>query len=96
MVDSFLFDIPPEEEEAPLQFTHTKGLRIDDLSDMAVLTQALTGTPLPLEALFDWLRGQATPASGWAVDLSAHAEGRLIAQRREPLPTAELRLRLHD
>ncbi len=34
-VDSFLFDIPPEEEEAPLQFMHAKGLWIDDLSDIA-------------------------------------------------------------
>ena len=36
-VDSFLFDIPPEEEEAPLQFTCTKGIRIDDLSDIAAM-----------------------------------------------------------
>lgn len=57
------------------------------------MTTELTGTPLPLAALFAWLRGQADAPPGWEVDLSAHAEGRLVARRLAPPPTAELRLR---
>jgi hypothetical protein len=37
VVNGVLFDIPLEQEEAPLQFTCGKGLRIDDLSDTAAL-----------------------------------------------------------
>lgn len=32
--------------------------------------------------------------SGWEVDLSRHAEGRIEARRREPPPAVELRIRL--
>jgi len=56
------------------------------------LMQALTGTPLPLHPLFDWLRGTPTPAEGWTPDLSRHAQGRLVARRTQPLPSATLRL----
>ena len=34
-VDGLPFDIPLEKEAEPIQFTHTKGLRIDDLSNKA-------------------------------------------------------------
>jgi hypothetical protein len=37
VVDGVLFNIPLEQEEAPLQFTCGKGVRIDDLSDTAAL-----------------------------------------------------------
>ena len=57
------------------------------------MTTELTGTALPLAALFAWLRGQADAPPGWEVDLSAHAEGRLVARRLAPPPQAELRLR---
>ena len=56
------------------------------------LTEALTGTPLPIAALFAWLQGQAAHAEGWTVDLSAHHQNRLLAQRHNPLPTATLRV----
>lgn len=56
------------------------------------LTEALTGTALPVVALFAWLRGKADAADGWTVDLSAHRERRLVAQRHHPLPAATLRL----
>ncbi len=36
-VDNILFNIPPEEEATPLQLARSKGLRIDDLSNMAAL-----------------------------------------------------------
>ena len=51
---------------------------------------------LPLAELFDWLRGpgagaaSATASSGWQLDESRRAEGRLAARRTRP--EAELRL----
>lgn len=60
--------------------------------DTDTLTAALTGTPLPLPRLFDWLQGQATPLPGWDVDLSGHPDGRLLARRHHPLPAVQLRL----
>lgn len=59
------------------------------------LVQQVTGTVLPLAALFDWLAGQDTPAVGWQTDLSLlnnPDSQRLIAKRTEPLPTVELRI----
>ncbi len=51
-----------------------------------------TGTPIPVRALFSWLRGQPQAIDGWQADLSALDNGRLFAQRRQPLPTVDLRL----
>ena len=56
------------------------------------LTTELSGAPLPVLAMFDWLQGRDAQAGGWRVDLSAHANGRLVARREQPLPSAELRL----
>ena len=58
------------------------------------LSQHLTGTDLPIAALFAWLAGQAADAPGWQVDLSAHPEGRLTARRSSPSPEAVLRILL--
>lgn len=56
------------------------------------LTTELTGTAVPVQALFDWLRGASTEAAGWQADLAGHADGRIQAQRRSPQPAAELRI----
>ena len=63
--------------------------RFDSLEALA---SEVTGTPIPVRALFDWLSGRPTPVEGWQPDLSRLPEGRLTAQRTHPLPTAELRL----
>ena len=58
----------------------------------------VTGTVLPLAALFDWLAGRDAPAAGWQVDLTQMNDPntpdtrRLIAKRTDPLPTVELRV----
>jgi outer membrane lipoprotein LolB len=76
--------------------------RFDDLTD---LTGRMLGEPLPLAALFDWLRARPWPAApslptatgfeqlGWQVDLSRHAEGLVLLHRPQP-PAVTLRLRL--
>jgi len=56
------------------------------------LTTQLTGTALPVTALFDWLAGQATAPAGWRVDLSQLAQGRIQAERHNPAPTVQLKV----
>lgn len=56
------------------------------------LVQELTGSNIPVPALFDWLRGNPTAVTGWDADLSGIADGRLVAHRRMPQPTATLRI----
>ncbi|SHE43701.1 outer membrane lipoprotein LolB [Lampropedia hyalina DSM 16112] len=54
------------------------------------------GTPLPTEALFAWLAGEAAQASGWQVNLERYAQGRIDAIRHSPLPTTRMRIVLHS
>lgn len=61
-------------------------------SSLQSLSQRLTGTSLPIAALFEWLAGNTAPAAGWQADLSAHAQGRLTARRITPAPEAILRI----
>ncbi len=57
----------------------------------ALMTQA-TGAAVPLSALFAWLQGDNASVSGWSADLSRHSEGRIRAQRNQPLPQTDLRV----
>ena len=52
----------------------------------------LTGTALPITALFDWLRGLPTSADGWTPDLREFAQGRINAHRELPEPKATIRV----
>ena len=63
-------------------------------SSLQSLSQRLTGTDLPIAALFEWLAGKALDAPGWQVDLSAHPQGRLTARKMAPGPEAVLRILL--
>lgn len=56
------------------------------------LTTELSGTPVPVAALFGWLRGRAGDVPGWQADLARQPEGRITARRFAPLPAAELRV----
>lgn len=56
------------------------------------LTADLIGTPVPVTALFAWLRGVPHEAPGWQVDLSQQPTGRLRLRRSDPPPAADLRL----
>lgn len=69
-----------------------QGDRITQRPSLNALSAELAGGAVPVAALFDWLRGRPAPFSGWEADLSRHAEGRIVARRQQPLPTAELRL----
>jgi outer membrane lipoprotein LolB len=69
------------------------GSRREFASVEELATQA-TGTALPVQALFDWLNGKATPVQGWQADLGGLGEGRLRARRTDPAPAADLRIAL--
>jgi outer membrane lipoprotein LolB len=59
---------------------------------LEALAQEVTGAPLPVASLFDWLGGKATAVDGWEADVSSVAEGRLRARRSDPPPPADLRV----
>ena len=61
---------------------------------MAHLTEETTGAALPMDAMFDWLEGRATPSPGWQADLSALNQGGLVAKRTSPEPLVVLRIKL--
>lgn len=73
-----------------------QGDQLTRFDSLATLTERVTGAALPVTALFAWLRGENVAADGWRADISRIAEGRLQAQRLQPLPTAELRLVVDD
>lgn len=60
--------------------------------DLDTLVTEVTGTNVPVTSLFDWLDGRPTPVPGWEPDLSQRSQGRLIAKRLHPQPTARLQL----
>lgn len=72
-----------------------------EYASASALIENVTGTLIPLNALFDWMAGKDTPAEGWEIDLSTMktpnanneaAVQRFVAKRLSPLPTAELRI----
>lgn len=69
-----------------------RGAERQQRSSLGTLVRELTGTEIPVEALFAWLRGNPARAPGWEADLSRQPEGRITARRLEPLPATTLRL----
>ena len=67
-------------------------MRTSDSLD--ALLQDVTGTRIPVAALFGWLKGAQSTAVGWQADLSGIADGRLVAYRNAPTPQATLRIAL--
>lgn len=58
------------------------------------LLEDVTGTPIPVAALFQWLQGVQSTTPGWRADLSSLEHGRLVAHRDNPAPQATLRIAL--
>lgn len=61
-------------------------------ASLDVLLEEITGSPLPVLALFSWLRGMPTTVSGWQADLHHIDQGKLVATRYEPAPRTTLRV----
>jgi outer membrane lipoprotein LolB len=66
--------------------------RTTEYESLDALVTQVAGTSIPVAALFDWLRGVATPVPGWKPDLTQLAQGRISAVRTNPLPQADLRV----
>lgn len=77
---------------APGSATLQQGEAQRAFPSLDAMVAEVTGTALPVAALFDWLHGRATTAPGWEADLSRLPEGRLQARRTVPEPEAELRI----
>ena len=69
-----------------------QGDQVTRRASLDQLAADLGSAPLPVAALFRWLQGQPAETGDWTVDLSRQPEGRIVARRLQPLPTAELRL----
>ena len=76
----------------PGQATLERGNERWTQASVEQLAQQLVQTPLPVQALFDWIEGHAVTHAGWQPDLSALAQGRILAQREQPAPKALLRI----
>lgn len=63
-----------------------------DFDSLDALVRHVTGTALPMPALFSWLDGQPADVPGWRADLSQSDDGRLTAYREDPTPPAVLRV----
>jgi outer membrane lipoprotein LolB len=72
---------------------HTPGntRHFDTLQNLMI---SVVGADVPLPALFAWLQGTSVPTSGWLVDLSQYANGKILANRVSPEPAVELRIML--
>ena len=71
-----------------------RGQEPERFASMEELTEQLTGSALPVTALFDWLQGQAHEVPGWQADLSSVAQGTLTARRQQPTPAVTLRIKI--
>lgn len=76
----------------PHQATLEQGHERWTQANVEALSQQWVQTPLPIQALFDWIEGRALAHAGWQPDLSALGEGRILAQRQQPAPAAVLRI----
>jgi len=74
------------------QLVSAQETRTSDSLD--ALLQDVTGTRIPVAALFGWLKGLQATVPGWRADLSALEQGRLVAHRDDPVPQATLRIAL--
>lgn len=65
-----------------------------DFDSLDALVAQVTGTAIPIAALFEWLAGRPAAVPGWQADLSQLGDGRIVARRSAPLPAATLRVAL--
>jgi outer membrane lipoprotein LolB len=60
-----------------------------NFASLSEMTQAATGTDLPLTALFEWLAGRDPAVPGWTIERSGSA-GPWSAKRSLPQPAVTL------
>ena len=78
----------------PQEAVFQQGDQRQRFESIAILTERLTGTSLPMAELFDWLNGKPTSVPGWQTDVSQITSGWLIATRTSPAPAVLLKIKL--
>ena len=76
-----LGNVVAEMRWAPGDARLRNGQTTHQADSVEALSREATGTALPIQALFDWLKGVGTTAGGWQPDLSQLGQGRLRARR---------------
>ena len=85
---------PLRQGDSPGEAVWSRGAEQQRYSSLdALLTQSL-GTTLPVSTVLDWLDGRAVALDGWDLVSLPSSDLPLVARRRFPAPTLELRLRL--
>jgi outer membrane lipoprotein LolB len=56
----------------------------------------VSGTEIPLAALFEWLNQRPAIAPGWVTDTNGMTQGQLLLRRTDPLPAVQLHIRLEQ
>lgn len=77
---------------SPQQAVLQRGEQIRRFSSVDELMLNATGAPVPIDALFDWLRGINTAKGGWSADLSRLPQGRVEAFKSSPAPAVRLKI----
>ena len=78
----------------PAEAVWTRGQEEQRFSSLDQLLTRMLGTSLPVPTVFAWLEGRAVPLEGWELISLPSETQPLVARRRSPEPTLELRLRL--
>lgn len=60
----------------------------------ALMQAALDGNSLPPDLLFAWLAGEAASTPDWRIDLSQYEQRLIRAERLQPLPRTQVRIKL--
>lgn len=79
---------------SPLRAQLDDGRESQHFDSLAALTEKVTGTALPMVAIFEWLQGQEVAIAGWQTDFSAAQKGNFQARRLSPQPEVTLRIQL--
>lgn len=79
-------------EWTPHRAVLVQGQERREAASLQTLVHDLTGSDLPIYALFSWLKGEALQVAGWRTNLDALQQGRLSATREQPLPRTTLRI----
>ena len=79
-------------EWTPHRAVLVQGQERREAASLQTLVNDLTGSDLPIYALFSWLKGESLQVAGWRTNLDALQQGRLSATREQPLPRTTLRI----
>ncbi len=79
---------------SPGEAVWSRGQEQVRFSSLDALLASTLGTALPVPTVFAWLEGRAIALEGWDLVSLPASDQPLVARRRHPAPTLELRLRL--